>query len=229
MSFIPGMHPGGMAEKLPRYVFASGTHNLPTNQDPMSETVDWGDEPGPGETRHLLVGIGFVTASAVEPEGLTVGGNAATRLVGSAPAGVFTVGQAFWIIEQPTGTSGVIEYGVPSGDIDGGCIAVWGCYNLKSPALRDSVTHVSAAGRADYSLNTKSKGIVAMLNFFSNTNSLPVFLSGISADSVDTVANGQDSMASSFLVAAETPRAIEAWLENGGDDFHAPGIAVSLR
>lgn len=212
-----------------RYQFVDAVHDLPANQDPQSQILNWGDEPGPGEKRHLLVGIAFATSSGVEPDTLTVGGVAATHIVGQAPPGVFTVGQAFWIIEKPTGTSGDISFGVPSGDIDGGMIAVWALYNLKSATpVAVHAEPAFGAGTTDVSLNTLAGGGVFFVASMSNTGSRSLNYVGVIEDSANETTNDQQWAASALNVEAATPRTVQSnWLAPG--PFSVSAIAASFR
>lgn len=215
--------------RITRYEFVAALHDLPANQDPQSHSLAWGTEPRPGETRHLLIGIAFQTLSGVEPDTLTVGGAAASRLVGHAPTGVFTVGQAFWIVEKPNGTSGTIAFGVPSGDIDGGMIAVWAAYNLLSPAAVDTAASPAAgAGTTDVSLDVALGGAVFAVASMSNTTTRSVNWTGITEVSANETIDDQQWAASEFDLAAAAPRSITAnWLAPGA--FTVSIVAVSLR
>lgn len=210
-----------------RYQFIQAVQDLPANQDPQSQVLNWGPEPGPGETRDLLVGICFATSSGVEPDTLTVGGGAASRLVGHAPPGVFTIGQAFWLKRQQTGTSGLIEFGVPSGDIDGGAIGVWAAYNLKSatPVATRAVA-AFGAGFTDLSLQTLGGGAVIALASISNTNARSLDYVGVLEDSANETPNTQQWMASALGVIAEASRPVQLIRDDG---FSVSAVAVSLR
>lgn len=212
-----------------RYEFCDAAHDLPANQDPQSQVLDIGPEPRAGEIRDLLIGITFVTSSGVEPDTLTVDGVAATRIAGQAPTGAFTVGQAFWLIRKQAGTTATIAFGVPSGDIDGGMIAIWALYNLKSSTPVDVHAEPAfGAGTTDISVDTLADGFVAAIASMSNTGSRSVDWVGVTEVSANETTNDQQWAASALNVAAASPRTVQAsWLAPGA--FSVSAIAVSFR
>lgn len=214
-----------------RYQFIGAAHNLPANQDPQSQVLNWGDEPRAGETRDLIIGIAFHTSSGVEPDTLTVDGNAAVRITGHAPAGVFTVGQAFWRIRQQAGTSGAIAFGVPSGDIDGGMIAVWAAYNLKSTTPTDTTAFAAAAGGvSDISVDVLQGGAVFAVTAAALGATASADWVGVTEDSAyEATASNMSWAASALNAAAATPRTVQVSRQFGGNPVTMSALAVSFR
>lgn len=214
-----------------RYQFIQAIHNLPANQDPQSQVLNWGNAPRAGEIRDLIIGIAFHTSSGVEPDTLTVGGNAATRITGHAPAGVFTVGQAFWRMRQQTGTSGAIAFGVPSGDIDGGMIAVWAAYNLKSTTATDTAAFAAAAGGvSDLSVDVLQGGAVFAVTAASLAATASADWVGVTEDSAyEATASNQSWAASALDVSAASPRTVQVSRQFAGNPVTMSALAVSFR
>lgn len=195
----------------PTYQFCDAVHDLPANQNPQSQTLGWGPEPAAGQTRHLIIGLAFITSSGVAPSSVTVGGDAATLVVANAPAGAPTAGEAIYIVEKPTGTSGNVSFSVSSGDIDGGCIAVWAAYNLVSATAVDTaVEATNNTGVGDLSVDTLADGAVfAVASIVTAAAVTGATWVGVTQDSADEDASDLQWVASAFNVAAATPRTVQ--------------------
>lgn len=213
-----------------RFEFIEALHDLPANQDPQSHTLNFGDEPRAGETRHLIIGLGFVTAAGVKPDSITVGGDAASEVIAQTPAGVVCVGQGLYIVEKPTGTSGTIAFGVPSGDIDGGQIVVWAAYNISSATARDTAADATTgAGTTVIDLDVVQGGAIFAVGSISNVTPMSADWTGVTEDSANETASDQSWAASQFDLAAEAPRTVRVSRDVGGSPFKIPSVAASFR
>jgi len=226
---LVGFGAGGSVAHPTTYQFCGVVNDLPANKNPQSQVLAFGDAPTGSQTRHLIVGVAFVTASGVAPDSVTVAGTPATLVVVHAPTGVFTAGQGIWIVEMPTGTSGTIEVSVPSSDIDGGAIVVWAAYNLHSATAVATAAAIASSAPTDISVDTQDGGAVFALTSISSTVSRSVDWTGVTEDSADETVNNQVWSASAFDTSAETPRSVTALWLNGSDDFGPAAVAASFR
>lgn len=222
---------GGL--KPTTFLFADAVHNLPANQDPQSQTLDWGPEPAGGQrTRHLIIGYALVVAAGVTPNSVLVGGDAATPVVtqANAVAGA-QMSTGIWIVEKPTGTSGTVAIGVPSGDIDGGAMAVWAAYNLASAVAVDVASDNDIAiGTSNLSLDTFAGGAVFAVAGVLTAGAISAFnWTGVTADSTDQVGNDWTWVASALGVPAATPRTVEASFVLSGNTRRIYSSVASFR
>jgi hypothetical protein len=226
-----GFGAGGSNQvKPPSYAFCDARHDLPTNQNPMTVAgLSFGTE---SPTRRIVVGIACVNGTAAgEPSSCTIGGVAATLHASRpAPNGTTNAVVQIWSALVPTGTTGTVEWSVPSGDIDGGSIYVWAAYDLASGTSTDTAsgTQGGATTTIDLSLDVEAGGGVFAIAGTSGALAETWTWVGATKDGTDdTTVNFQASGAHESDVAAAAPRTVTVATPVGGTNVQA--VAVSFR
>lgn len=190
--------------------------------------VDFGT---PHPRRRVFVGVTVATNSGVEPTTMTIGGVTATKHVGLAPAGIFSVTVQIWSALVPTGATGTVVFGgLSAGDMDAGKIYVWAGYDLASATARDTAAVAASASPSDISVDVVAGGFVIAVAMISNAGAATWSCPGLTIDSSDSIVNAQSFGASVSKAIAASPRSITAQFTNsGGGPFGPTVVAASFK
>lgn len=110
---------------------------------PTSYTVNFGDAPLSGETRHIIVGVVAAISGASRTISMTIGGVAATQVATGSTSGTSTDRTSLFIAAVPTGTSGNVVITASGGSFNGTVLSgVYAAYNLDS-ATPDDIAQVN--------------------------------------------------------------------------------------
>ena len=216
---------GGLNTRL---VFCDSAHNLPVNM--ATQTVNGMSFGQPHVKRRVFVGLAVVTATGVEPTVMTIGGVSATKHVGFARFGLYSLTSQIWSAPVPTGTTGTVQFSVPSNDIDGGSVYVWAGYDQSSPlALATRTADDLGSPSSDLSVDVAGGGF-AIAVAISDHNLVWTFsFSSLTIDDADLVPNFASAGASVSKAVSGAPRSIIATRTSTLGTFGVTGVAASFR
>ncbi len=186
----------------------------------QSETMSFGDAPGAGETRLLVIAAGTVGVSGIS--NVTIGGVSATVI---GPATDNETYEFLAYAEVNTGTSGTVAFDWSGGPgVDTG-IGIWAIYNVT--ATPHATATDSATDPLDVSLNVPADG-VAIASAFSFDGPSNTVFTGLSTEDFDVdVSGGQTTEghagAHELFASAQTPLSLT--ISNSGWDN--VGVAAS--
>jgi hypothetical protein len=187
--------------------YADARHGLAANQNPQTVTsLNFGTADA---DRRIVVGISAATDVGVSPDSMTIGGVTATRHANANFSGAFSHVSQLWSAAVPTGTSGTVEFSVPSGDIDGGSVYVWALYGVEdTPA--DFAQATGAINTIDVSLDVPEGGCVFSVVTVNQAGAASFSFVGVTEDSSDTTPNFQGAAGHAAGVSVGAPRTVTA-------------------
>lgn len=169
-------------------------------------SISFGDAPGAGETRHILVAAGTLVANF---SAVSIGGVSATPIVTADRAAGDNTIVAFYLAEVPTGTSGTVALTLSASFLFS-TLGVWRLMNIGSTTPHDTATDITpSSGVLNLDCDVQAGGAIFAATQQSNggTNTW----SGVTEDyDADALSNENYSGASASFVSAQTPQAITA-------------------
>jgi hypothetical protein len=170
-------------------------------------------------TRLIICVLGYSNGTGGSVGSVTIGGIAATKVVGTSNTGRFS---EIWIAAVPTGTTGTIARSGPTGNWTSD-VGVYAAYNLLSATA--TATDVSAATPIVTSVAVSDYG-VAVTTAFANGSPTGSSMTGATQDFVDIVSSAAILVGGSFTTTAATTLNVTTTL-NGG--LTRAGCTASFR
>lgn len=210
-----------MAAAFPvSFVFLEPHIDTGSTDDNQSETMDFGDEPGAGQTRLLVISAGTTGVTGIGS--VTIGGVNATVIGPAEDGGTF---HFLAYAEVPTGTSGTVAFSWEGGPTVDTGIGIWAIYNV-DPTPFDTATD-DGASNLDLSLNVPANGVTIAGTFCSNGGETTYAALSNKDFDVDVSTTAEEhSGASDLFVAAQTPLSLTADNAVATPDENA-GVAAS--
>jgi hypothetical protein len=190
-----------------------------STSDNQSETMDFGAEPGAGETRLLVIAAG--TTGVTNVGNVVIGGVSAT-IIGPAIEGATFEFLAY--AEVPTGISGTVSFSWSGGpSVDTG-IGIWRVMNVTETPFDTATDDITDP--LDVSLNVPANGIVIASSFA--VNGTGITFNGLANEDFEVDVSGSNERhagASELFASAQTPLSLT--ISNPNSPTDNVGVAAS--
>lgn len=168
MTFLPGFL-GGAAGSI---IFNTSAIALPAGGAPFTFAAQSIGVASPDR----LVAVALMYGAVGAIGSVTIGGIAATKVIGAANGTAFA---EIWVAVVPAGTTANIDLGSGSGTFPRLCISVYSIYGIANQTPLSTGTDITSP----YSVGLSSAaGCVAIGAFINNTNTLGVTWTGLTED-----------------------------------------------